>query len=200
MSLRLGDLEIDHAFHRVTLGTTELTLTPIEYNLLTILAERPHEVLSRETLGVLVWGDPERNSRTLDVHLGRLRVKLNAAGANPPRIVAVRTFGYKLIPGATTPAATEPAVAEPKLTPPLASLEETLVHINTRLERVEEALCDRAEIWDIRKSANGLATRAGDLQNRIDTALEHRNLSEEEEQCLRMLLINLERVLRVRRH
>src|SRR5205807_592345 len=70
--IRIGDLQIDHALHQVTLGDTVLQLTPTEYRLLTVLAGRPDQVVARDALAKLVWGDPDTGtSRTIDVHIGR---------------------------------------------------------------------------------------------------------------------------------
>jgi two-component system response regulator MtrA len=96
--IRIGDLQIDHALHQVTLGTSLLQLTPTEYRLLTVLAARPDQVVPRDALAKLVWGDPDTGtSRTIDVHIGRLRVKLAQAGRTAPQIISVRGFGYKII-------------------------------------------------------------------------------------------------------
>ncbi len=96
--IRIGDLLIDHALHQVTLGDTILQLTPTEYRLLTVLAARPDQVVPRDALAKLVWGDPDTGtSRTIDVHIGRLRVKLSQAGRNAPQIISVRGFGYKIV-------------------------------------------------------------------------------------------------------
>jgi DNA-binding response OmpR family regulator len=96
--IRIGDLQIDHALHQVTLGEVVLQLTPTEYRLLTVLAARPDQVVPRDALAKLVWGDPDTGtSRTIDVHIGRLRVKLAQAGRNAPQIISVRGFGYKIV-------------------------------------------------------------------------------------------------------
>jgi DNA-binding response OmpR family regulator len=96
--IRIGDLQIDHALHQVTLGESILQLTPTEYRLLTVLADRPDQVVPRDSLAKLVWGDPDTGtSRTIDVHIGRLRVKLSQAGSNAPQIISVRGFGYKIL-------------------------------------------------------------------------------------------------------
>jgi DNA-binding response OmpR family regulator len=109
--IRIGDLQIDHALHQVTLGEVVLQLTPTEYRLLTVLAARPDQVVPREALAKLVWGDPDTGtSRTIDVHIGRLRVKLAQARRSAPQIISVRGFGYKIVssaPGPTTHTATE---------------------------------------------------------------------------------------------
>jgi DNA-binding response OmpR family regulator len=101
--IRIGELLIDHSLHQVTLADVVLQLTPTEYRLLTVLAARPDQVVPRDALAKLVWGDPDTGtSRTIDVHIGRLRVKLSQAGRIAPQIVSVRGFGYKIIRGAQT--------------------------------------------------------------------------------------------------
>jgi DNA-binding response OmpR family regulator len=96
--IRIGDLSIDHSLHQVMLGEAVLQLTPTEYRLLTVLAARPDQVVPRDALAKLVWGDPDTgSSRTIDVHIGRLRVKLSQAGRTAPQIVSVRGFGYKIV-------------------------------------------------------------------------------------------------------
>jgi two-component system, OmpR family, phosphate regulon response regulator PhoB len=102
--IRIGDLLIDHGLHQVTLGENLLQLTPTEYRLLTVLAARPDQVVPRDALAKLVWGDPDTGtSRTIDVHIGRLRVKLAQAGRSAPQIVSVRGFGYKIVNSAPDP-------------------------------------------------------------------------------------------------
>ena len=96
--IRIGQLLIDHALHQVTLSGRVLQLTPTEYRLLTVLAARPDQVVPRDALAKLVWGDPDTGtSRTIDVHIGRLRVKLSQAGQLAPQIISVRGFGYKIV-------------------------------------------------------------------------------------------------------
>ena len=116
--IRIGALLIDHATHQVTLGDNMLQLTPTEYRLLTVLAARPDQVVPRDALAKLVWGDPDTGtSRTIDVHIGRLRVKLSQAGRSAPQIISVRGFGYKIV-GSSAPG------------PPLASTDHTSDHIS----------------------------------------------------------------------
>ena len=84
--------------HQVTLSGRVLQLTPTEYRLLTVLAARPDQVVPRDALAKLVWGDPDTGtSRTIDVHIGRLRVKLSQGGPLAPQIISVRGFGYKIV-------------------------------------------------------------------------------------------------------
>jgi two-component system response regulator MtrA len=97
-AIRIGELFIDPSPHQVTLAGRLLQLTPTEYRLLTVLATRPDQVVPRDTLAKLVWGDPDTGtSRTIDVHIGRLRVKLSQASPLAPQIVSVRGFGYKIV-------------------------------------------------------------------------------------------------------
>lgn len=112
--IRIGELLIDHALHQVTLAGTVLQLTPTEYRLLTVLAARPDQVVPRDALAKLVWGDPDTGtSRTIDVHVGRLRVKLSQAGRSAPLIVSVRGFGYKIV-SATQAPSVGPANTQPQ--------------------------------------------------------------------------------------
>jgi two-component system, OmpR family, response regulator MtrA len=95
---RIGDLVVDRYRRRVTLGGDELQLTPTEYRLLSALASRPDEVLTRDELAQLVWGYQDASSgRAIDVHIRRLRVKLDSAAVPPPPIISVRGFGYKIV-------------------------------------------------------------------------------------------------------
>jgi two-component system response regulator MtrA len=72
-------------------------LTPTEYRLLVALASRPREVLSREALGQLVWGYQDLGTgHLIDVHIGRLRLKLRHASRSGPVILTVRGKGYTI--------------------------------------------------------------------------------------------------------
>ena len=107
--IRVGDLVIDRSRRRVMLGGEPIQLTPTEYRLVSALASRPDEILSRDELAQLVWGYQDASSgRTIDVHIRRLRVKLSQGPVPAPAIVAVRGFGYKIAvedTGANSPAA-----------------------------------------------------------------------------------------------
>ena len=97
-SLVSGRLSIDPARHVVLVAGVPAVLTPKEFDLLRALAEAGGRVLSREFLLDRVWGYAaagEIESRTVDVHVRRLRVKLGAEGA---RIVTVKSVGYRLEP------------------------------------------------------------------------------------------------------
>ena len=95
---QLGDLYISRTRRHVTLGNRDLQVTPTEYRLLSALASRPDEVLTRDELAQHVWGYEDASSgRAIDVHIRRLRIKLDSAPVPPPRIVSVRGMGYKML-------------------------------------------------------------------------------------------------------
>lgn len=95
--LRVGDLLVEPARHRVQVGDDLLSLTPTEFRLITVLAAHPEQVLSRDDLAQEVWGFSDTtHARTVDVHVRRLRVKLQRAALPGPTIVSVRRSGYKL--------------------------------------------------------------------------------------------------------
>jgi len=98
--LRLGALVMDLGTHTVSVGGDALALTPKEFDLLRALVEARGRVLSREFLLDRVWGyahASEIESRTVDVHVRRLRVKLGPEGR---RILTVKSVGYRLDPAA----------------------------------------------------------------------------------------------------
>jgi phosphate regulon transcriptional regulator PhoB len=97
--LSAGRLALDPARHVVTCGPTPITLTPKEFDLLHALLESAGRVLSREYLLNHVWGyarADEIESRTVDVHVRRLRAKLGDEGW---RIATVKSVGYRLETG-----------------------------------------------------------------------------------------------------
>ena len=97
-TLRVGELIVDQARRRVTLGGEAVPLTPTEYRLLCLLASRPDQVLARQELAEPVWGYYDTGvARSLDVHIRRLRAKLYAGPVQPPKVVAARGFGYQLV-------------------------------------------------------------------------------------------------------
>jgi two-component system, OmpR family, phosphate regulon response regulator PhoB len=90
------DIRLDPETHRVTRAGTALKLGPTEFRLLSCLMERPGRVFSREQLLDRVWGrDIYVDSRTVDVHVGRLRKALMATGGDDP-LRTVRGAGYSL--------------------------------------------------------------------------------------------------------
>ena len=100
--IRVDDLLISHARGTVSLAGQAVHLTPIEYRLLVALASRPDEILSRETLGEFVWGYQDVGTgHLIDVHIGRLRLKLRRASQAAPVIVTVRGKGYTIASSGT---------------------------------------------------------------------------------------------------
>jgi len=94
--LEWGDIALDGETHRVTRAGALLRLGPTEFRLLAALMERPGRVWSREQLLDRVWGrDVYVDTRTVDVHVGRLRKALMATGGDDP-LRTVRGAGYAL--------------------------------------------------------------------------------------------------------
>ena len=92
-----GDLEIVPEEGKVTRAGTEIHLTKTEFRLLCELAQQPGRVFSRESLLDRVWGyDYFGDGRLVDVHIRRLRTKVEADAANPRHVVTVRGLGYRL--------------------------------------------------------------------------------------------------------
>lgn len=92
--LQLGPIRVDRSAHRVHVNEHEIELTPTEYKLLLTLAERRGRVQSRAHLLETVWdAAPDIQTRTVDMHVQRLRTKLHPAG---DLIETVRGFGYRL--------------------------------------------------------------------------------------------------------
>jgi two-component system, OmpR family, phosphate regulon response regulator PhoB len=92
--LRIGPIELDRAAHRVQVDGQPIDLTPTEYRLLLTLAERRGRVQARASLLETVWeAAPDIQTRTVDMHIQRLRTKLGSAG---DLIETVRGFGYRL--------------------------------------------------------------------------------------------------------
>ena len=95
-ALTFDDIVLDPDNHRVSRATHELKLGPIEFRLLSRLMERPGRVFSRDQLLDLVWGrDVFVDTRTVDVHVARLRKALMQHGGRDP-IRTVRGAGYAL--------------------------------------------------------------------------------------------------------
>ena len=95
-SLNIGDLVIDVAGHSVTRGDTALALTPLEFDLLVCLARKPWQVFTREVLLEQVWGYRHAaDTRLVNVHVQRLRAKIEVDPENPTIVVTVRGVGYK---------------------------------------------------------------------------------------------------------
>jgi two-component system response regulator RegX3 len=91
-----GDLAIDAAAGEVRLGNVPLSLTRTEFRLLCELADHHGAVLSRSQLLTAVWGYEFGDERVVDVHIGRLRRKVETNPADPQHVVTLRGLGYKL--------------------------------------------------------------------------------------------------------
>jgi len=90
----IGPIRIDRDRHEVTVDGTPVELTPIEYKLLTLLAQRRGRLQDRAVLLDQVWdASPDVQTRTVDMHVQRLRAKLGDAG---DLIETVRGFGYRI--------------------------------------------------------------------------------------------------------
>jgi two-component system response regulator MtrA len=95
-ALTIGDLSIDVAGHAVTRDGTPVNLTPLEFDLLHCLARKPWQVFTREVLLEQVWGyRHSADTRLVNVHVQRLRSKVEHDPENPEIIVTVRGVGYK---------------------------------------------------------------------------------------------------------
>jgi two-component system phosphate regulon response regulator PhoB len=94
--LEYEDIVLDATSHRVNRGDSELKLGPTEFRLLSTFMEKPGRVFSREQLLDRVWGrDIYVDTRTVDVHIGRLRKALTQNGGTDP-LRTVRGAGYAL--------------------------------------------------------------------------------------------------------
>jgi two-component system response regulator MtrA len=95
-ALTIGDLSIDVAGHSVTRDGSPIALTPLEFDLLVCLARKPWQVFTREVLLEQVWGYRHAaDTRLVNVHVQRLRSKVEHDPENPEIVVTVRGVGYK---------------------------------------------------------------------------------------------------------
>ena len=95
-SLAVGDVKLDPDEHRVTIDGVDVALPLKEFELLHLLLANAGRVLPRETLIDRVWGsDYVGDTKTLDVHIKRLRAKVELDASQPDRIVTIRGLGYK---------------------------------------------------------------------------------------------------------
>jgi two-component system, OmpR family, response regulator MtrA len=98
-SLEIGDLTIDVAGHAVRRGGQVIPLTPLEFDLLVALARKPWQVFTREVLLEQVWGYRHAaDTRLVNVHVQRLRSKVERDPERPEIVVTVRGVGYKAGP------------------------------------------------------------------------------------------------------
>ena len=95
-TVRIGDISIDPEQHVVTVRGSVTKLPLKEFELLYVLIANAGRVMTRETLIDRVWGtDYYGDTKTLDVHIKRLRSKIEADPANPSQVVTIRGLGYK---------------------------------------------------------------------------------------------------------
>lgn len=95
-SLRVGDVVVDVAAHEVRRGSDAIALTPLEFELLVALASKPQQVFSREMLLEQVWGyHYKADTRLVNVHVQRLRAKVEIDPDNPKIVTTVRGVGYR---------------------------------------------------------------------------------------------------------
>ena len=96
-SLEVGRLRVDYVHHVVEVDGRPVSLTPSEFNLLSLLAESPGQVFSRRQIMERLWRSPYvGDARACDVHISNLRRKLERDPSHPELILTVREFGYKL--------------------------------------------------------------------------------------------------------
>jgi two-component system response regulator MtrA len=95
-TLTIGEVSIDVAGHAVTRDGEPINLTPLEFDLLVCLARKPWQVFTREVLLEQVWGYRHAaDTRLVNVHVQRLRSKVEHDPENPEIVVTVRGVGYK---------------------------------------------------------------------------------------------------------
>lgn len=94
--VKIGPLSLDVVGHEVRRGDEKISLTPLEFSLLLILAENPREVFTREKLLDKVWGyHYKADTRLVNVHVQRLRSKIEDDPDDPKIVTTVRGVGYK---------------------------------------------------------------------------------------------------------
>ncbi|MFN8107625.1 MAG: MtrAB system response regulator MtrA [Nocardioidaceae bacterium] len=95
-AIRIGDLVIDVTGHQVHRGGVQIALTPLEFDLLVSLAQHPGKVMTREVLLEQVWGYRHAaDTRLVNVHVQRLRSKVELDPDQPTVVLTVRGVGYK---------------------------------------------------------------------------------------------------------
>jgi two-component system response regulator RegX3 len=96
---RVGGLELDFGGHEVSVDGAPVSLTPSEFKLLALLAERPQQVFTRRQIMQHLWQSAHiGDEHACDVHISNLRRKIERNPERPERVVTVRGFGYKLMP------------------------------------------------------------------------------------------------------
>ena len=97
--IKIGPIEMDTLSHEVRKGNKKIALTPLEFKLLLTLAQHPNEVFSREMLLEQVWEYTYKaDTRLVNVHVQRLRSKIEDDQEDPKLVVTVRGWGYKAGP------------------------------------------------------------------------------------------------------
>ncbi len=97
--LTIGEVEIDVPAHKATRAGERVNLTPLEFDLLVALARKPRQVFTREVLLEQVWGYRHAaDTRLVNVHVQRLRAKIERDPDNPEVVLTVRGVGYKAGP------------------------------------------------------------------------------------------------------
>jgi two-component system response regulator RegX3 len=96
---QIGGLRLDLSRHQVLIDEERVQLTPLEFKLLSILAEEPERVFSRRDIMEQLWESTHvGDQRACDFHISNLRRKIERDPAKPERVLTVRGFGYKLVP------------------------------------------------------------------------------------------------------
>ncbi|CAG7844828.1 DNA-binding response regulator MtrA [Pseudoclavibacter triregionum] len=94
--IRVGDLTMNVAAHEVLRGQEQINLTPLEFDLLLTLASKPQKVFTREELLEQVWGyQYKADTRLVNVHVQRLRAKVEHDPDSPKIVMTVRGVGYR---------------------------------------------------------------------------------------------------------
>jgi two-component system response regulator RegX3 len=97
-NMDFGDLQIDAIKHEVSVRGEAIRFTPKEFDLLHLLARNAGKMMHREELLETIWGyDNSIDSRTLDVHVGRVRSKIEENPRQPALIITVPGVGYKFV-------------------------------------------------------------------------------------------------------
>jgi two-component system, OmpR family, response regulator MtrA len=98
-TLKIGDIVIDQMEHTISRNNKQIPLTRLEFDLLVALAKEPGRVFTREALLSEVWGyQHAADTRLVNVHVQRLRSKIEADAENPELVQTVRGVGYKAGP------------------------------------------------------------------------------------------------------
>ena len=110
-----GRLRIDHDLYEVALDGRPVELTLREFELLKFFVQHPHRVFSRTQLLDLVWGqDVYVEPRTVDVHIRRLRQRIERDDANPELVLTIRGVGYKFNPDSLEAISDQPSAVRNK--------------------------------------------------------------------------------------